>query len=76
MAIATGLTALFFIMDFLAQLWSPPRRMGPLSIFHYYDAVAIASGTGLPVRDLVILGAVAVAGWGAALWVFQRRDIA
>ncbi len=42
--IATGLTALFFIMDFLAELWSPLGWMGPLSVFNYYDAIDAATG--------------------------------
>ena len=74
--LSAGLTVLFFLLDFLAGLWEPLEFLGPLSVFHYYDPAAVATSEGVPWRDLAVLGGVAVVGWGAALVIFQHRDIA
>ena len=75
-ALAAGATVGMFFLDFLATLWSPAEWLGPLSVFHYYDPLAIARDGGFPWRDVGVLMAAGVVGFGAALVLFQRRDIA
>jgi len=73
---AAGITVAMFFLDFLATLWGPAEPLGPLSIFRYYDPLAIADNGGVPWRDVGVLLAVGAVGFAAALAVFQRRDIA
>ncbi len=73
---AAALTLLFFVLDYSSQLWEPLRPLGYVSLFHYYDPVGVAQSGVLPWRHLAVLLAVAAAGFGAAIVVFQRRDIA
>ena len=75
-AIAAGLFAAMYFLDFLAALWEPARPFGPLSVFYYYDPLAISEMSGLPWRDLAVLYSVGLIGFAASLVVFQRRDIA
>ena len=74
--IAAGVFTVMYFLDFLAALWSRAEPFGPLSLFYYYDPQAISEFGGLPWRDLAVLFTVAVIGFGGALVVFQRRDIA
>ncbi|MEX2431697.1 MAG: hypothetical protein WD645_07245, partial [Dehalococcoidia bacterium] len=75
-AVAAGVFASMYFLDFLAALWSPAGPFGPLSLFYYYDPLAVSEMAGLPWGDLGVLFGVAAAGFGGALIVFQRRDIA
>ena len=75
-SIATGLTVVFFFVDYLATLWSPARSLGPVSVFHYYDPHGVVETGSAPAAHLLVLGCVAVAGFLAAVIAFQRRDIA
>jgi ABC-type transport system involved in multi-copper enzyme maturation permease subunit len=75
-AVAAGITIALFFLDFLATLWIPVAPFGPLSVFHYYDPLAIAQQGGIPWRDVGVLLGVAGVSFLAALVVFQRRDIA
>ena len=71
-----GITVGMFFVDFLATLWSPAEPLGPLTIFYYYDPLAIAKDGGIPWLDIGVLLAVGAVGFVAALVTFQRRDIA
>ena len=71
-----GITVGMFFVDFLATLWSPAEPLGPLTIFYYYDPLAIAKDGGIPWLDIGVLAVVGAVGFIAALVVFQRRDIA
>lgn len=73
--LSTGLTVLFFLLDFLSELWEPLAFLGPFSVFHYFDPGEVATSGAVPWRDLAVLGGVALVGWTAALVIFQRRDI-
>ena len=75
-ALAAGIAVVMFFVDFLATLWSPAEFLGPLSLFHYYDPLAIAQEGGMAWRDVGVLLGAAAAGLGLALVSFQRRDIA
>ena len=73
--LATGLTVVFFFMDFIAALWEPLAFLGPVTIFHYYDPIAIVQQGAVPWNHALVLLGVAAAGFAAAITVFQRRDI-
>ena len=74
--LAAGLTMVFFLIDFISGLFEFLEPIGPASIFHYYDPVAIALVPGFPVLDVGLLLGLAAITFGAAVLVFQRRDIA
>ena len=73
--LATGLTVAFFFADFVAELWEPLGFLGPWTVFHYYNPVSIVQQGTVPWNHVVVLIGVAAAGYGAAIAVFQRRDI-
>lgn len=73
---ATGVTVVMFFLDYLATLWDAASFLGPVSIFHYYNPVALADGGGNPLRDIWILLSIAIVAYALAYHYFQRRDIA
>lgn len=74
-ALSVALAVGMFLVDFLAEIWSPFEAVAPLSLFHYYDPVSTAALAGVPVRDMGVLAAVAGVALAAAFGVFQRRDL-
>ena len=74
--LSTGVTLIFFLMDFIAGLFDVMEPLGPASIFHYYDPLSIAVDSSFPFLDAGVLLATAVITFVVALMVFQRRDIA
>ena len=73
---ATAVTVVMFFLDYLATLWDAASFLGPVSIFHYYNPVALADGGGNPLRDISVLLSIAVIAYAFAYYYFQRRDIA
>ncbi|MCU1337668.1 MAG: type transporter [Bryobacterales bacterium] len=73
---ATGLLALAtYLLDYVARLWQPAEKVAWLSPFRYYNPFDLIIGNPLPIKNLVVLGAIAVAGFAAAYVLFARRDI-
>lgn len=73
---AAGLLALAtFLLDYVARLWQPAEKIAWLSPFRYYNPFDLITGNTLPYRNLVVLGAIALAGFAAAYVLFARRDI-
>ena len=73
--IAGVLALVSYLADYLARIWKPATHVAWLCPFHYYNAVEMIGGASLALRDLWILGAIAVAGFGIAVLVFSRRDL-
>lgn len=73
---AAALTLVFYLLDFVSQVWEPLRGLGYISLFHYYDPVGVVESGAPPWRDLAVLLSVAAVAFAAATAVFQRRDIA
>lgn len=71
---ASGLMATSFVLEYLARLWAPIGALRPFSLFAYYRPQSIVV-SGLEFVDVAPLVVVAVVGLGAALLVFQRRDL-
>ncbi len=65
-----------FLMDYVGRLWQPAESIAWLSPFRYYNPFDLIMGNPLPLQDLVVLGAISAAGFGAAYFLFARRDIA
>jgi ABC-2 type transport system permease protein len=73
---AAGLLALAaFLLDYVARLWPPAEKIAWLSPFRYYNPFDLITGNPLPVKNLVVLGGMAFAGFAAAYVLFARRDI-
>ena len=71
-----GLLALAtFLLDYVGLLWKPAESTAWLSPFRYYRPFDLVMGNPLPVKNLVVLGAIAVAGFISAYVLFSRRDI-
>jgi ABC-2 type transport system permease protein len=73
---ASGLLALAtFLLDYVARLWQPAEKIAWLSPFRYYNPFDLVTGNPLPLKNLIVLGAIAAAGFAAAYALFARRDI-
>jgi ABC-2 type transport system permease protein len=71
-----GLLALgTFLLDYVGRLWKPAESVAWLSPFRYYSPFELVMGNPLPMKNLAVLGGVAVAGFVAAYVLFSRRDI-
>lgn len=64
-----------FLVNYLAQLWDPARRVWFLSILRYHRPVEIMRTGRWPLRDIAILTATAAALWSLAGILFARRDL-
>jgi ABC-2 type transport system permease protein len=74
-AIAAGLALSTFVLDYLARLWWPARRVAWLSPFHYYDPMEMLMGVALDRAHVLTLVGVGVVGIAGAYLVFSKRDL-
>ena len=73
---SSGLLALTtFLLDYVARLWQPAEKIAWLSPFRYYNPFDLITGNPLPLKNLVVLGSIALVGFAAAYLLFARRDI-
>ena len=73
---AAGLLALAaFLLDYVARLWPPAEKIAWVSPFRYYNPFDLITGNTLPLKNLAVLGGIALAGFAAAYVLFARRDI-
>ncbi|PYJ02705.1 MAG: hypothetical protein DME25_15480 [Verrucomicrobia bacterium] len=72
----TGLLALAaLLLDLTGRLWAPANRVAWLSPFRYFIPFELVMGKQLPIQNMLVLGAIAVSGFGLAYFFFSRRDI-
>ena len=72
----TGVLALAaFLLDYVGRLWKPAETLGWLSPFRYYSPFDMVTGAGLSMKNVAVLGSIAVAGYLAAYVLFSRRDL-
>lgn len=64
-----------FLLDYVARLWQPAEKIAWLSPFRYYNPFDLVTGNPLPLKNLLVLGAIAATGFAAAYVLFARRDI-
>jgi ABC-2 type transport system permease protein len=78
-AVASSITGLLvlamFLLDYVGRLWKPAETIAWLSPFRYYNAFELVMGRSLPLKNLLVLGSIAAAGFAAAYALFARRDI-
>jgi ABC-2 type transport system permease protein len=74
-AIIVALLLASFLVNFLAAFLPPVESIEFLGLLHYYRPVDIVRDGRWPVRNLGVLGAVAVVTWTAGLLIFRRKDI-
>jgi ABC-2 type transport system permease protein len=73
---AAGLLALTtFLLDYVARLWQPAEKIAWLSPFRYYNPFDLITGNPLSVKNVVVLGSIALAGFASSYVLFARRDI-
>jgi ABC-2 type transport system permease protein len=65
----------YYLLNFLASMWTPARSFAWLSPFHYFAGAAILSGGGHLTYDLSILGGITLVCAAVAYWQFNRRDL-
>ena len=75
-ALAGLLTLVMFFLDYVGRLWKPADRFAWLSPFRYYNPFDIVMGKPVPVKNLLVLACVAIAGFAGAYALYRRRDIA
>jgi ABC-2 type transport system permease protein len=64
-----------FLLDYVARLWQPAEKIAWLSPFRYFNPFDLITGNALPLKNLVVLGGIALTGFAAAYVLFARRDI-
>lgn len=74
-SVTAGILTVMYFLDFVGAIWGPAEPLAPLSVFYYFDPLAVATDGSTLARDVVVLFGVALAGFAGALVLFQRRDI-
>jgi len=64
-----------FLLNYLAQFWSPAERVSFLSLLHYYRPLPILHDGTWPVRDMIILLLSGGGLWTVGGFIFARRDL-
>jgi len=64
-----------FLLNFLAQFWSPAKEISFLGLLHYYRPLVSVRTGEWPLGDMAVLAGIAGCCWLAGLWWFSRRDI-
>ena len=65
-----------FLLDYVGRLWQPAESIAWISPFRYYNPFDLITGGTVPLKDLVVLGTIAAAGFATAYFLFAHRDIA
>ncbi|MFH1764960.1 MAG: hypothetical protein ABIF09_12295 [Gemmatimonadota bacterium] len=71
---AVGMTLLFYWLDFMGDYWDLLQTARLLSPFHFFDP-AEAARSGLPLRDVAVLGGIFLAATAGAFVNFRRQDL-
>ncbi len=74
-ALALAIVLTSYSLQFIGTIWPDADWLRSYSLFHYLRPDAVLE-SGLPIVDVVVLAAVALAATAYALVVFLRRDIA
>jgi ABC-2 type transport system permease protein len=73
---AAGVTALaLYLLNFLAGFSPPLGPYGPVSPFHYYEAMAIVAGSATWLRDVTVLLTTTAVFCALAFAAYSRRDL-
>ena len=73
--IVAGSVVFLYLLNFVADAWTPVSGLRPISPFHYFPGFAVANGAAPIARDLGVLAAIAAVLIAVAYWQFERRDL-
>ncbi len=73
--IVTGVLLAMYLANIVGQIQAGLSWLTSLSAFHYLNLVGLIDHGQFPAGDVVVFGAVAVAGWAVAMWRFRTRDL-
>jgi ABC-2 type transport system permease protein len=73
--ISAIITLIFYLADFLAQMWDDLKIIRPFNIFYYYEPQKLMFGQGHFLLDILVLGALVVLCTGISFYQFERRDV-
>ncbi|MBI2684387.1 MAG: hypothetical protein HYX33_03190 [Actinobacteria bacterium] len=74
-AATAGFVLVSYALNYLAEVWSLVRPLGPLSIFHYYDPARILSRGTLDAADVSVLAVATTVLVVAAHVIAERREL-
>ena len=63
------------VLDYLGRFWHPAESVAWLSPFRYYNPFDMVVGGSLTLKNVAVLGGIAVGGFVAAQLLFERRDL-
>lgn len=69
------ITLVFYLLSFLAQIWSKLNFTKPFNIFTYYEPQQLMFNKGHFVPDIIVLSALILICFGISLKQFIKRDI-
>src|SRR5262249_41388124 len=71
----TGLIAFAtFLLGYVARAWEPAQAGGWGSPFRYYNPLDLVSGKAIPIKNVLVLTGIAVAGSIFGYIAFSRKD--
>ena len=78
-SVASATTSLLafgaLLLDWAHRLWPALDRVAWLSPFSYFNPYGLVAGSPLDLKDLLVLGAMAMTGFTAAYFIMSQRDI-
>ncbi len=74
--LAAGVLIAMYLLNVLAELSPDLRELGRFSAFRYFDLQPLIDTGSYPWAASLLYLAVALIGWGFALLLFHRRDLA
>jgi ABC-2 type transport system permease protein len=69
------ITLVFYLLSFLAQIWSKLNFTKPFNIFTYYEPQQLMFNKGHFVKDIIVLCALILICFWISLRQFNKRDI-
>jgi ABC-2 type transport system permease protein len=73
---AFGVVLGSFLLNYLAQFWEPAELLSFLGLLQYYRPLIILREGAWQLKDLLVLGGLALVLWTSAGIAFSRRDLA
>jgi ABC-type transport system involved in multi-copper enzyme maturation permease subunit len=69
------ITLVFYLLNFLSQLWDALKFTQPFNIFSYYEPQKLMFGQGNFGRDIAVLCCLIIICFAISVWKFGKRDI-
>jgi hypothetical protein len=64
-----------YLLDYLGRAWEPAEAISAVSPFHYFEPMAVVTGSPPSLQDLAVLIGIGLSGIAIGYLVFTRRDI-